>query len=157
MIKEAVLPLNVSLVRPIQTVPPNLRKDIDLTERLQNLATRLVKGLWHFPYERRLEILGLPSLVHPRLRTDLILAYNILHGRVNLPINEFFATPVNPNLRGHRFKLRHQLYHLARRKFAFPVRIVEPRNKSPPEVVDSASEKIFKLRLNGVWDTMFVP
>ncbi len=26
-----------------------------------------------------------------------------------------------------------------------------------PEVVDSASEEIFKRRLDGVWDTLFVP
>ncbi len=72
-------------------------------------------------------------------------------------MDEFFATPANPNLRGHRFKLCNQLSHLARRKFAFPGRIVEPWNKLPPEVVDSASEEIFKRRLDGVWGTLFVP
>ncbi len=96
-------------------------------------------------------------MVHLRLRADLVLVYNILHGRVNFPIDEFFETPANPNLRGHRFKLRHQMSHLARCKFAFPVRIVEPWNKLPPEVVDSASEEIFKRRIDGVWDTLFVP
>ncbi len=49
MIKETFLPLYLSLVRPIleyaiQAVSPYLRKDNDLTERLQKLATRLVKG-----------------------------------------------------------------------------------------------------------------
>ncbi len=117
--------------------------------------TRLVKGLRHFPYERRLELLGLPSLVHLRLRVDLVSVYNILHGRVNLPTYEFFETPANPNLRDHRFKLRRQQSHLAHRKFAFPVRIVEPWSKLPPEVVDSTSEEIFKLRLDGAWDTPF--
>ncbi len=82
--------------------------------------------------------------------------YNILHGKVNLPIDEFFETPANPNSRGHRFTFRHQLSYLARRKFAFPVRNVEPWNKLPPEFVDSASEKFFKRRLDGVWDTLFV-
>ncbi len=76
---------------------------------------------------------------------------------MNLPIDELFETPANPNLRGHRSKLRHQLSHSARRKFDFPVRIVEPWNKLPPEVVDSASEEIFKRRLHGGWDTLFVP
>ncbi len=128
-----------------------------MTERLQELATRLVKGLWHFPYERRLEILGLPSLVLLRLRADLVLLYNKLYGRVNLPIEEFFEAPANPNLRGHRFKLHNQLPHLAQRKFAFPVRIVEPWNKLPPELVDFASEEIFNLRLDGVLDNLFVP
>ncbi len=54
MTKEAFLPLY--LIRPIleyaiQAVSPYLQKDIVLTERLQKLATRLVKGLRHFPYE----------------------------------------------------------------------------------------------------------
>ncbi len=57
--------------------------------------------------------------------------------------DEVFETPANPNLRDHRFKLRHQLPHLARRKFALPVRIFEPWNKLPPEFVDSASKEIF--------------
>ncbi len=74
-------------------------------------------------------------MVNLRLRADLVLVYNVLHGRVNLPIEEYFETPANPNLRGNRFKLRQQLSHLARRLFAFPVRIVEPWNKLPPEVV----------------------
>ncbi len=85
MTKEVFLPLYLSLVRPIlvytvQAVSPYLQKDIDLTESLQKLATRLVRGLWHFSYERRFEILGLPSLVHLRLRADLVLVYNILYG-----------------------------------------------------------------------------
>ncbi len=80
----------------------------------------------------------------------MILVYDILHGRVNLLIEGFFETPVNSNLHGHRFKLRHQMSHLARRKFTFSVRIFEPRDKLPPEVVDSASEEIFKFRHDGV-------
>ncbi len=44
----AVLPLYLSLVRPIledaiQAISPYLQEDIDVTERLQKLATRLVK------------------------------------------------------------------------------------------------------------------
>ncbi len=75
MPKEAVIPLYLNLVRPIleyanQAVSPYLQKDSYLTERLQKLATRLVEGIWHFLYERRLAILGLPSLTHLRLRTD---------------------------------------------------------------------------------------
>ncbi len=50
MIKDAFLPLYLSLIRPIleyviQAVSPYLQKDIVLTERLQKLATRLVKRL----------------------------------------------------------------------------------------------------------------
>ncbi len=84
MTKQAFLPLYLSLVRPIlehpiQSVSPYLQKDMVMTEQLQKPATRLVKGLRHLPYERRLEILGLPSLVHLRLRADLVLVHNLLH------------------------------------------------------------------------------
>ncbi len=77
------------------------------------------------------------TVIDPSLIADLVLLYDIFHGRVNLPTNDFFETPANPNLGGHRFKLRHHLPDLARRNFAFPVRIVEPWNKLPPEAADS--------------------
>ncbi len=159
--KEALLSLYLSLVRPIheyaiQAVLPYLQKDIDLTERLQKLVPRLVKCLWHFSFERRLDILGLSSLVHLRLHADLVLVYNILHGRVNLPIEEFVEIPANPQLGGHRFKLRRQLPQLSSRKLAFPARIAEPWGKLPPEVFRAASEEIFKHHLAGFRDTLFV-
>ncbi len=77
MTKEAFLPLYLSPLRPIleyaiQVVSPYLQKGINVTECLQKLVTRLVKGLWHFPYERWLEMQGLLSLVHLRLRADLV-------------------------------------------------------------------------------------
>ncbi len=54
MTREAFLPPYLSLIRPIleyaiQAVSPYLPKDIVLTERLQKLATWLVKGLRRFP------------------------------------------------------------------------------------------------------------
>ncbi len=76
---------------------------------------------------------------------------------MNLPIDELLEAPTNPNLRGHRFKLRRQLSHLACHRLAFPLRIAELWNKLSPEVVDSASEEIFKRRLESVRDTLFVP
>ncbi len=106
-----------------QAVSPSLQKDIVLKERLQKLATRLVKGFRQCPSERRLQILGLPTLVHLRWRADLVLVYNIRHGSVNIPIDGFFERSANPNLRGHRCKLRHQMSHLARRKFSFHVMV----------------------------------
>ncbi len=50
MTKEAFIPLYISLVisileYAIQAVSSYLQKDIDLIERLQKQATRLVKGL----------------------------------------------------------------------------------------------------------------
>ncbi len=49
-------------------------------ERIQRLATRMVKGMSELPYEDRLR---------RRLRRDLILVYNIFHGGLDLPQAEF--------------------------------------------------------------------
>ncbi len=46
-------------------------------ERIQRLATRMVKGMRELPYKERLRRLNLFSFERRRLRGDLILAYNI--------------------------------------------------------------------------------
>ncbi len=62
-------------------------------ERIQRLATRLVKGMRQLLYEGRLCRLNMFLLDRRRFRGDLILAYNIFHGRLDLPRAEFFEAP----------------------------------------------------------------
>ncbi len=68
---------------------------------IQRLATRLVTGMRNLPYEERLQRLGLHSLQQRRLRDDLITAFKIFKGLLDIDPNLFFLPPARRGLRGH--------------------------------------------------------
>ncbi len=157
--KLTALTQNLALVRPIleygqQASSPSLRRDIALMECIQRLATRIVKGMRELLYEGRLRRLNMFSLEYRRFRGNLILAYNIFHGRLDLPLTEFFEAPSDGDLRGH-FELRHNNFRLLQRKAAFSVRLFILWNKVPMEIVNSHMLDTFKWLLDLAWISLF--
>ena len=108
--KKVIVKLYKSLVRPrleycIQAWSPYLRKDIDMIERVQRRATKLVDGLKNACYEERLEATGLISLEKRRIRGDLIRVFKIMKGIDKIDYKIFFEVSTLGKTRGHNIEL----------------------------------------------------
>ena len=81
--------INLWIDSTIEAWNPNLRKYVDMLEKIQRRATKLIPGLRDLTYEERLNECGLTTLETRRLRGDQIEVFETLNGYENIDSNIF--------------------------------------------------------------------
>ncbi|GAB0205607.1 hypothetical protein GRJ2_003026300 [Grus japonensis] len=149
--KEVILPLYSALVRPhleycIQLWGPQYRRDMDLLERVQRRATKMIKGLEHLSCEGRMNELGLFSLEKTLGRPYCNLP--VPKGAYRKGGEGLFTRASTDRTRGNDLKLKEGRFRLDVRKKFFTVRVMRHWHRLPREVVDAPSLEVFKARLD---------
>ena len=150
--KEIIIKLYKCLIRPhleyaVQAWRPHLRKDMDLLEKVQRRATKLVVGTRGKGYEERLQMLGMTTLETRRIRGDLIEVFKIMKGLDKVEEHHFFDRAVG-STRGHDLKLNKPRCRLNCRKFCFSHRVVDLWNKLPNNAVACNTVVGFKNKVD---------
>ena len=147
--KSLIIPLYKAIVRPhleycIQAWNPHLRKDVDMLEKIQRRATKLIPELRDLTYEERLKECGLTTLETRRLRGDQIEVFKILNGYENIDSNIFFEIKESKITRGHNYTLVKKQSRLDVRKFSFSQRTINVWNNLSTDCVHASSVNMFK-------------
>ena len=164
---QTLLPLYKTFVRPQLEYAsvawsPWLEKDIEMLERVQRRAMRMVTNLGAGSYEEKLKKAGLTSLKERRKRGDLIEAYKTLNGINRVEKEKWFSiqeadlhqeTRANSTVEeGQTTKKENVLVqersNLEVRRNFYTVRVVSQWNLLPEKVKNQESLNAFKNSLD---------
>ena len=156
MSTESFKILYKTFVRPLleYCVPiwnPHLARDIDILEKVQRRATKIVPSISTLSYESRLAQLNIHSLYCRRQRSDLIEVYKILNGHYPIDSHSIFTMAPGSITRGHSMKLFKPRVNSSVRQHFFNSRVINHRNNLPQDVISARSISTFKLKLDNFW------
>lgn len=126
--------------------------DIELLERVQMKAVKMVSGLRGRTYEERLVELDMVTLKQRRVETDMAQVHKIVHGIDRVEAKTWFKFSHNENERSTRATtdpthLSSAVFRTDIRKNFFSVRTINGWNKIPAEIREIPLSWRFKKRL----------
>ena len=105
----------------IQAWSPYHKKDINMLERMQRTAIKMVPELTDLCYEICLKECGLTTLETRKLRGDQMEVFKILNGYENIDRNIFSHVKKESRTRGHEVTLGKDQCRLDIRKYSFSI------------------------------------
>ena len=126
---------------------PQYVGNVKKIEAVQRSFTKRLKGLSNLTYSKRLFVLQAESLELRRLKSDLVLLFNIITGRSAIGNNLLSLDANIYCTRGHNFKLAKTHCSINCRLHSFAVRCMNIRNSLPARIVNSCSLSVFKRQL----------
>ncbi|PKU41209.1 hypothetical protein llap_8494 [Limosa lapponica baueri] len=109
---------------------------------------KMIKGLEHHSAEESLRDLGMFNWEKSKLSRDLINACQYLRGGCQEDGVRLFSVVPSDRIGVNGHKLGQKKFHLNTQKNFFPVRVAEPWDRLPREVVESPSLETFKPHLD---------
>ena len=158
--KKSFKSLYVALVRPhleyaIAAWCPHTKKAINILEKVQIRATKLVKSIKELSYEKRLEILELSTLQERRERADLIEYFKLSKGfsvidwhNPNKLTNSLSVEGPARSIRGEKHRLVKQITRISQREHFLSNRVVDNWNRLPANIISADTKNSFKKKID---------